>query len=248
MLSNPQNSHHALNLHQVAFGLRSGVLGASNNRMGVWTQGCSLTKCSGCASVHTWSAAKGTLVPVDKLIILARGQSAAPSGLTISGGEPTDQSVVVRELVKQFRSAFPGTEVLLYSGMPWQDLERRHPELLALLDVVVAGPYEGGAATPLAGSANQTVRLLTPLADALYGNWRDWPIHVQQVSATSERQLVTVGIPDTVRMQEAAVEARAVTVSWQRQPQAEKRVRRNRASSSWVGNMNHKGKNRAEVK
>ena len=71
-----------LRLNQVVFGLGRGVLGASSNRMGVWTQGCSLRKCPGCSSTHTWSPDGGKTVNVESLLSFARSQALAPSGLT----------------------------------------------------------------------------------------------------------------------------------------------------------------------
>ncbi len=204
-----------LRLNQVVFGLGRGVLGASPNRMGVWTQGCSLPKCPGCSSTHTWAVEGGRTIPVESLVQLARVQALPPSGLTLSGGEPTDQAEGVMALVQAFRVAFPGAEVVLYSGWRWPVLASRFPELVALLDVVVAGPYVcTREATPLAGSSNQEVRLLTPLAERLYQDWPSWPRHRVQVGHGSPDELVTVGIPHIPRMAQAARQVGAVSVTW----------------------------------
>ncbi len=204
-----------INLAQLAFGLGRGVLGATANRMGVWTQGCSLPKCAGCTSAHTWSPAANHVYAVRTIIDIALAQPRPPSGMTISGGEPTDQAAAVTALIAEFRHAFEGAEVVLYSALRWPVLSRRHPQLVALLDVAVTGPYVRTlGATPMAGSSNQEVKLLTPLAERLYHDWQEWPKHVLQVGRGHDNRVVTVGIPDTPRMAQVAQKAGVVDVTW----------------------------------
>lgn len=206
-----------LRLNQVVFGLGPGVLGASANRMGVWTQGCSLRKCPGCSSTHTWSPTGGKAVTVEALLKLAHAQALPPSGLTVSGGEPTDQVEGVTTLITGFRKTFPGAEVVLYTGLNWPVLVGRFPELAAQLDVAVTGPFvRTREASPLAGSINQEVHLLTPLAKRLYRDWRDWPRHTLQIGRAKAEQLVTVGIPHTPRMARAALQVGVIDVTWDR--------------------------------
>ena len=206
-----------LRVNQVVFGLGRFVLGASPGRMGVWTQGCSLPKCPGCTSTHTWAAGGGHLVDPAMLVHLAQSQARRPTGLTISGGEPTDQASEVAALIEAFRDAFPDSEVVLYSGLRWPVLAARHPSLAGLPDVAVTGPYVRTAeATPLAGSSNQEVQLLTPLARRLYADWPKWPLHALQVGGVLADEILTVGIPHTPRIVRAAERAGATEVSWDR--------------------------------
>lgn len=206
-----------LRLNQVVFGLGPGVLGASANRMGVWTQGCSLRKCPGCSSTHTWPSTGGKRVTVEALLRLAHAQASPPSGLTVSGGEPTDQVEAVTALITGFRETFTGTEVVLYTGLNWPVLTRRFPDLSALLDVAVTGPFvRTREASPLAGSNNQEVHLLTPLAKRLYREWQEWPRHTLQIGHAQAEELVTVGIPHTPRMARAARQVGAISVTWDR--------------------------------
>lgn len=202
-------------INQVVFGLKKGVLGMTNNRMGVWTQGCSLNKCPGCTSVHTWSPSGGKAISVERLLWLAGQQSATPTGLTISGGEPTDHADGVVALITGFRSAFPGAEVILYSGLRWPVLTARHSALVDRLDVAVTGPYvRSQDPLPLAGSSNQEVHLLSDLAKRLYQDWRQLPLHALQIGSSRDGNVVTVGIPHTPRMAQAAKGVGAVG-SWQ---------------------------------
>lgn len=204
-----------LNVNQVAFGLDKFVLGATDQRMGVWVQGCNLA-CPGCSSVHTWSAKKGKQVSVDNLIKLAKMQKTKPAGLTLSGGEPAAQANEVLKFVRAFREAFPAAEVILYTGLAWVDFNKNHRLLADSLDVVIAGPYDHAfSATPLAGSSNQEVKILTELAEFLYHDWKNWPTHKQQLAAGGFNSVVTVGIPDTHRMAKAVDRSGALKVTWQ---------------------------------
>lgn len=205
-----------LAINQVAFGLGRGVLGATSDRMGIWTQGCSLRKCPGCTSRHTWLPDSGRRFSVESLIGLARSQTYPPQGLTVSGGEPTDQAEAVGVLVAAFRAEFPLAEVVLYTGLRWRILEALHKNLVDMLDVVVAGPYVRTLdATPMAGSSNQEVRLLTPLAKILYRDWQEWPIHALQVALAGKNRLVTVGIPNVARMSQVARSLGANDTTWE---------------------------------
>ena len=188
-----------LRLNTAAHGLRRGVLGGTDQRVMLTLQGCSLNKCPGCTSPHTWEARAGQDAPVAGLL---KWMASLPAvgGLTITGGEPTDQAPALCTLLRGFRAGFARAEVVLYSALLWPRLQQDFAELIALCDVVVAGPYVAKLApTPMAGSSNQTVHLLTPLAQALYADWRDWPLHRMQLSkaprAGASDQLLMVGIP-----------------------------------------------------
>ena len=205
-----------LRVNQVAFGLAAGVLGARPGRMGVWTQGCSLTKCPGCASRHTWDAEGGRDMAVTTLLRLAGSYRPTPTGLTLSGGEPTDQAPAVAALAIGFREAFPDAELVLYTGLSWRALMRRFPWLAEPFDVIVAGRYaRTREATALTGSANQEVRLLTERARELYAGWESWPRHALQVGAGGPGELITVGIPDTARLNRAADRVGASRTTWE---------------------------------
>ncbi len=206
MTMRPPNS---LLLRQLAFGLAAGVLGAAANRMGVWTFGCDLA-CPGCGSVHTWhesSASDAHWVPVDTLLRLAAERD--PGGLLLSGGEPSSQAVPTTALASGFKSLFPQREVVLYSGLRFAPLQARFPALVAAVDVVVSGPYvQTLPANSLAGSSNQEVHLLTPLAEKLFKDWPTWPAHslqvASQIAVGGDTEIVTVGIPHTKRLAQAA--------------------------------------------
>jgi anaerobic ribonucleoside-triphosphate reductase activating protein len=143
------------------------------------------------------------------------------TGLTISGGEPSEQGKNVLALIKAFREAFTQADILLFSGLTWQRLINHHLELVEASDVVVAGPYvQHLPPLPLRGSGNQTVHLLSDLAHQRYHDLDQWPVHSTQV-AFHKDHLTTVGIPDIAALSAMTDNSsfNANVASWIKQPE-----------------------------
>lgn len=140
-------------------------------RAGIWLQGCTLA-CPGCLARDTWAADPARAVPVSDLLDWLGELPDGLDGITISGGEPFQQPSALAELVagiSRWRAGRP-IDVLAYSGYAWSRI-RRHTNVLAHCDAVVTGPYiarRNTGATPLRGSANQSLIPLTPLGRQRY--------------------------------------------------------------------------------
>lgn len=191
-------------LHDIQVGLAPYVLGsAMPNRVGIWTWGCSLPVCRGCTSLNTHQRRDNAHeFSVASLINLLRVKGR--NGLTITGGEPSDQADVLQPLLVDFKSQFPDAELVLYTGLRWSVFQAKFPTLADISDLVVAGPYVQSlpATTALAGSSNQEIKLLTPLATKLFAGYEQWPKNRVQVSKTiSSNELTLVGIPNTAAIQ-----------------------------------------------
>lgn len=206
----PTSTTTSLRVNNIVHGLQPGVLGATANRVQITLQGCSHTKCPGCTSPHTHDAAGGRAVPVTRLLNWMRSLPQV-GGLTVSGGEPTDQAAALTYLIKEFHNTFPDAEVVLYSALLWSRLKRQCVQLIELCDVVVAGPYVANLPpTSLAGSSNQTLHLLTPKAVQLYAGWENWPLHRVQVgNLPKDKKVLMVGIPSRA-MSNAATDSTLV--------------------------------------
>lgn len=126
-------------------------------------QGCTLG-CPGCFNPETHPAAAGEWQPVSQLSrdILALRPSI--QGLTISGGEPLQQLPGLLAFLETIRHE-SDLSVILFSGYTWDEIQRmpRHPQLLMLIDVLIAGRYDPAQrlAQGLVGSQNKTVHFLT---------------------------------------------------------------------------------------
>lgn len=148
-----------LNLHAILPRSRANGPGV---RMTIWFQGCSL-RCPGCFNPETHSHAPRILMSVDELAaqILAAAQQI--EGITISGGEPLQQARELNLLLEAVRPS--GLSVILFSGYTLPEIvaRPRGREILAAVDVLVAGRYVQAkrVGRNFLGSANQTIHLLT---------------------------------------------------------------------------------------
>lgn len=125
--------------------------------------GCSI-HCPGCFSKHMWKPKSGTLIHNQELATQLLQQD--PEGISISGGEPLDQSSSLLDLLERLPRNLP-KGILLYTGT--NTIQRKQnplwPRIAALIDVAVAGPYDmQNAINPvkdLRSSHNQRVLLLS---------------------------------------------------------------------------------------
>lgn len=134
-------------------------------RVGLWFQGCSL-RCPGCISVDTWAHGEGAIETgkvIDQLACFAR----EADGLTVSGGEPFEQSHALVEILKAWRQ-LSDQSVLVFTGLeinairPWLDTNS------GLIDAIITGPFRSDVPQRLAlrGSDNQQLHVLTDLGAA----------------------------------------------------------------------------------
>ncbi len=129
----------------------------------VWVQGCSL-HCPGCMVPETWSTSSGRWVDP---VALARAILSREDieGITVSGGEPTEQAAAVATLLAELKAA--GKNTWVYTGYTLEELLQRRDadtdRLLSLIDVLVDGRYDLAQAGSyiLRGSANQRIIHLT---------------------------------------------------------------------------------------
>lgn len=161
----------------------------------VWVQGCSLG-CPGCMVPETWPAAGGQLVDPHALAGQLL-QAPAIEGVTVSGGEPTEQAAAVAQLLAQVKAA--GKNTWVYSGYTLEELLARHDPateaLLALTDVLVDGRYERERAGRLRwrGSANQRIIRLSdaiPAERLAGGEYSQVEIRLDE-----HGRLIVVGVP-----------------------------------------------------
>jgi len=146
-------------------------------RSALWLQGCTL-RCPGCCNPEMFDPKAGD--PVETAEILQWIESAKSIhgvvGLTLLGGEPTEQAPALVSLVQQVRSL--GLEILLFTGNTLEDL-RVSPdlavrELLLHIDTLVDGPYlkeKNGSSRRWIGSSNQRVHSLTSRSMASDPGW-----------------------------------------------------------------------------
>jgi anaerobic ribonucleoside-triphosphate reductase activating protein len=180
----------------------------------VWVQGCSLA-CKGCMVPETWARQRGTeIMPADLAAMLLT--RADVEGVTVSGGEPTEQAAAVAQLLAAFKRA--GKNTWLYSGYTLEELVARDDPatdlLLSLVDVLVDGRYEVEQAGSFRwrGSANQRIIPLTDAIPLRADNWSE--SSGVEITLDEHSALVVVGVPppDFLTKFKAALEARGLAV------------------------------------
>ena len=141
-------------------------------RITIWVSGCTHA-CPGCQNKHTWKYAQGhkldDIVPYtniiykDKILNLIGDEHI--DGVTISGGDPLDQSVQALEELAKFLSnikkRYPEKSIWLYTGYFIEDLNNYpHKEVIKNCDVIIDGPYvkeKRNITIPFRGSTNQRI-------------------------------------------------------------------------------------------
>lgn len=142
------------------------------DRLGIWFQGCSI-RCPGCISMDTWNH-KTERIPVSELLAAVSEYARAADGVTISGGEPFEQSEALGELLFGLKALRrPGSDVLVYSGVPFASLAPRLATWDGLVDAVISEPFEVETpqTRPLMGSDNQILYTLTPLGQERFADY-----------------------------------------------------------------------------
>lgn len=139
-------------------------------RVGIWFQGCSI-RCPGCISADTWRVVPGE-VTAQELVNSIEPWLSECDGVTISGGEPFDQLSGLESLLNELRRRF-NTNVLVFSGYPYETLIESQMAWGGLIDALVSDPYVEAAENTkaLRGSDNQRLHCLTPSGIALFSGY-----------------------------------------------------------------------------
>lgn len=129
-------------------------------RVSLFVSGCR-NHCRGCFNPETWDFNYGdpfTKETEDEIIAALR--SSWIQGLSILGGEPTEEEneKVLIPFLERVRRELPEKDIWLYSGYTWEMLQSE--EILTLVDVLVDGPFlleQKDAGLAFRGSRNQRI-------------------------------------------------------------------------------------------
>lgn len=139
-------------------------------RIGLWFQGCSI-RCSGCISADTWAEGRGEL-ELGQILEHLEGALSLADGITISGGEPFDQSEALAALLKSLRQQ-TAIDILVYSGYAFEEIADIFPAFDGLIDALITEPFllHAPQTLPLRGSDNQRMHLLTELGRSRFADF-----------------------------------------------------------------------------
>ena len=126
---------------QIAGTVNDSIVDGPGLRFAVFTQGC-IHHCPGCQNPETHDPNGGHEEDTDALIARMK-KNPLLSGLTLSGGDPLEQSAPCLALAKAAHEM--GLNVWAYTGYTWEQLlQENDPDRMALLrevDVLVDGPF-----------------------------------------------------------------------------------------------------------
>ena len=126
-----------IRLHAIQHGSRANGPGL---RSVVWFQGCTIG-CPGCFNPETHAPKAGFTATTEALAREITAHSKCTEGVTISGGEPFQQSAALLDLLERLA----GTQLsrLVFTGYALDEV--RHlplgPRILDAVDVLIAGRY-----------------------------------------------------------------------------------------------------------
>jgi len=136
-------------------------------RVTLWVAGCT-HKCKGCHNSWTWNYEQGKVLSkefnniCDKLGEWLKKDYV--EGLTISGGDPLDQSneslYELNSLLRWVKLNYPKKNIWLYTGYVYEELNKVQKEVLEYVDVLVDGPFieeKKSYMCPFRGSTNQRI-------------------------------------------------------------------------------------------
>lgn len=118
-------------------------------RVTIWCTGCT-HHCKGCHNAHTWAYNQGKSICEKSVLnkIYSEVDKEYIDGITLSGGDPLDQSYqALQELymfITEFKREFPDKTIWVYTGGLYEDLVQSPitKKILEKIDVLVDGPYD----------------------------------------------------------------------------------------------------------
>ncbi len=102
----------------------------------IFFQGCS-HKCRGCHNPTTWSFKPKEILTEDEIINYIEQHNFSKK-VTLSGGDPLEQNIV--GLLKKLKQK--GYNVWLYTGYEMAEVQKKFPQVLKYVDVIVDGKFE----------------------------------------------------------------------------------------------------------
>lgn len=109
-------------------------------RDAIWVQGCSI-QCPGCANQAYLPHEKRVLLSVERILAHLRSRKKKIDGITILGGEPTEQPKPVGNLLHGVKSL--GLSTVVFTGRLYEDLKNdsRYSKILNYTDLLIDGPF-----------------------------------------------------------------------------------------------------------
>lgn len=161
--------------------LENSQVNGPGNRFVLFVSGCSI-HCKECQNKQMQDFNYGDYVPMDEIIDKIKNNLIILDGITISGGEPFDNTDKLTTLLKMIKKEFPDLNIWCYSGYTINQIlmDRKNKiKMLKYIDYLVEGPYirsldpnvTNNKPIKYRGSVNQNIldvrSILEPLKDKM---------------------------------------------------------------------------------
>jgi len=139
---------------QIAGKIKMSTVNGEGLRYTLFLSGCPFS-CKGCHSPHTQDYNYGVKEDIVEIFYDIYNKRHYIDGVTISGGEPTEQSETLTKLLQMLKLF--NFNIWMWSGNKLEVISKKHEELLRYVDVLIDGQYDINRPTskPYRGSDNQ---------------------------------------------------------------------------------------------
>lgn len=128
-------------------------------RLTIWTVGCT-HRCHNCSNPELWDFDYDKSIDINTILSIIQSRLPEIDGVTITGGDPFDQSVELLSLLKGIKM-LGVMDCLVFTGYKYEDIlkEKMKVECISFIDVLVDGEYidEFNDNRGLRGSSNQRI-------------------------------------------------------------------------------------------
>ena len=143
-------------------------------RLCIWVSGCS-AQCKGCANPELWKQDPRQYINVENLALSIKHlvNEKKVDGITITGGEPFDQSLEIVELLEMINL---DVDILVFSGYSIDEIKKddKKNRLLEKIDVLIDGRYIdelNDGKSCLRGSTNQRIHIFNNKIENMYSDY-----------------------------------------------------------------------------
>lgn len=165
------------------------------NRIGIWTIGCN-HHCEKCSNPELWKFDQSKDISIGRIMNCVR-QAKDADGVTITGGDPFEQTEGLHQLVKELKD-YGIKDILVYSGYTIEEIQAKgqlEREILKEIGVLVDGRYIDSLNDnkSFRGSSNQAIHVLNAELTGRYAGAENWERKTQIV--INQNQIQAIGLP-----------------------------------------------------
>ncbi len=187
-----------MRVHQI---IKESHVNGPGKRTVIWVQGCSIL-CPGCFNPETHSFNGGRELSAEEILL---EMPEDVRGITISGGEPFDQSEELSELLKKAYER--GVDTLVYTGYTYEKLVKKRKEsiltALKYTDILIDGSFEKENKKRIewTGSSNQRVLYMEEGKVEIERTEHAESVYYGEIEINEEGVITVTGIIEKIKLE-----------------------------------------------